>query len=369
VRETRLHGSEGGEIGQPVFPTPIPISTVSLIEGHGTGTALGDKVEISALRRLLDASSGDGICWLGSIKANIGHCKAAAGAVGLIKAVMALKRKILPPMVNCERPNPVFGKLLDRLRPNLQGQVWASGATPRRASVSSMGFGGANSHLTLEEANPYDTLSPEDLALLGSNQESELILLSAESRQDLQRQVDKLIPIAERIYRAELTDLAAALAHTQHTGTVRMALVVDSPWQLAASLQSLSQKLAMNGAVSGLDAPDKGIFAGATVGNPSFVALFPGQGSQRLNMGEHLLRRYPFIHDLYDQAEHAVADVLSDGLRATIFRDLLAADEATRAGWEAELRHTRIAQPAIVLSLAMLRLLEFFGLRPTLDWS
>jgi len=213
---------------------------------------------------------------------------------------MALKRKILPPTVNCERPNPVFGKPLNRLRPNIHGQAWMAGTTPRRASVSSMGFGGANSHVTLEEVTPNDTPLQEDLALLGSNQKSELILLSAESRQDLQRQVNKLIPNAERICRAELADLAAALAHTQHTGTVRVALVVDSPWQLAASLQSLSQKLAMNVAVSDLDAPDEGIFAGATVGNPSFVALFPGQGSQRLNMGEHLLRRYPFIHDLYD---------------------------------------------------------------------
>ncbi|MBI3798495.1 MAG: SDR family NAD(P)-dependent oxidoreductase, partial [Deltaproteobacteria bacterium] len=343
------------------------ISTVGLIEGHGTGTAVGDKVEISAIRCLLEASPGDEICWLGSIKANIGHCKAAAGAAGLIKAVMALKRKILPPTVNCERPTPVFGKPLGRLRPNLQGKPWSSGATPRRASVSSMGFGGANSHLTLEEANLQDTPSQEDLALLGSHQKSELILLAANSRQELQQRVNELIPIAERICRAELTDLAATLTQLLPSGTIRLALVIDSPWELAAMLRTVAQKFSDNKAMVAVNDPAAGIFAGATTGTPTLVMLFPGQGSQRLNMGEHLPHRYPFIRDLYAQADRAIADVLPHGLRPAIFRDLLTADEATRSGWEAELRHTLVAQPAIVLSsLAMLRLLNFFGLKPTL---
>lgn len=342
------------------------IATVGLIEGHGTGTALGDKVEISAIRSLLDASPGEDTCWLGSIKANIGHCKAAAGAAGLIKAVMALKRKIVPPTVNCDRPNSVFGKPMGRLRPSLQGQVWTAGSTPRRASVSSMGFGGANSHVTLEEANLMDAPLPEELTVLGSHQRSELILLSADSRQALQEKVERLLPIAERICRAELTDLAAALAQEPQTGTVRLAFVADSPWQLATALRSVSQKLSENISVTALNDREQGIFAGVAIENPSLVALFPGQGSQRLNMGEHLLRRYPFIRELYDQAETTLGDVIPSELSATIFRDLLAADEATRSIWEAELRQTRNAQPAIVLSsLAMLRLLEFFGLRST----
>lgn len=178
--------------------------------------------------------------------------------------------------------------------------------------------------------------------------------------------MERLLPIAERICRAELTDLAAALAQESQTGTVRLAFVADSPWQLATALRSVSLQLSDNISVAALDDREQGIFAGATVGNPTFVALFPGQGSQRLNMGEHLLQRYPFIRELYDQAETTLGDVRPDGLSATIFRDLLAADEATRSTWETELRHTRYAQPAIVLSsLAMLRLLEFFGLRPT----
>ena len=108
------------------------INTVGLIEGHGTGTSLGDKVELTALRRLLDESPG-GICRIGSIKANIGHCKAAAGIAGLIKAVMALERKIIPPTVNCESPNPAFGLPLGRLRPSTEGLAWSGppDATPR----------------------------------------------------------------------------------------------------------------------------------------------------------------------------------------------------------------------------------------------
>jgi enediyne polyketide synthase len=185
------------------------ISTVGLIEGHGTGTTLGDKVELTAILRLLQDAPGNGLCHIGSVKANIGHCKAAAGAAGVIKAVMALQRKVLPPTVNCARPNPIFAKSHARLQPSLGGQVWDAHDQPRRASVSSMGFGGANSHVTLEEANPRDVARPEDLALLGSQQSSEIILLSAPDVDQLRKKISALIPVATRICRAELTDLAA----------------------------------------------------------------------------------------------------------------------------------------------------------------
>jgi enediyne polyketide synthase len=153
-----------------------PMSSVGYIEGHGTGTPVGDKVELTAIQRILGSNGGHIQCRIGSIKANIGHCKAAAGAAGLIKAIQALKHKILPPTVNCERPIKLFSEAGGRLRPSLKGGVWEANGSPRRASVSSMGFGGANSHVTLEEASPDDAPSAENLKLLGSHQSSELIL-------------------------------------------------------------------------------------------------------------------------------------------------------------------------------------------------
>ena len=359
------------------------IGTVGLIEGHGTGTSLGDKVELTALRRLLDEAPGATVCQIGSIKANIGHCKAAAGVAGLIKAVLALERKIIPPTVNCARPNPVFGVPLGRLRPSLEGRAWESGPTPRRASVSAMGFGGSNAHVTLEEANPEAAPAPEDLALLGSQQSSELIVLAANSVPELRESIEHLLPIARRICRAELTDLSAALAQKAAAGPQRLAIVAESPWGLAESLRACDEKLAGGAELSALNDPENGVLAGAAVDAPKLVALFPGQGSQRLNMGRHWRRRFPFIREFYECSSGAgvppasvptsaslvgpagAATAPLPPLSAFIFRDVLSADDSTRQTWEAELRDTRLAQPAIVLSsLATLQVLQFFGLQP-----
>lgn len=342
-----------------------PISSVGLIEGHGTGTALGDKVEITALRRVLEASPGSEFCWLGSIKGNIGHCKAAAGAAGLIKAIMALKRKILPPSVNCELPNPAFGRPLSRLRPTARGTVWLQNDGPRRASVSAMGFGGANSHITLEEANPHDVPLKDDLALLVGNQRSEVILLSADSVTELKKKVEDLMPTAERICRAELTDLSAALARLPHHGDIRLAIVAESPWGLAESLRSIRDSIGNDIPIEDIDDSTSGIYAGKAKKNPTLVALFPGQASQRLNMGVHLLRRYPFVLDLYERADRATADIIPRGLRPHILLNPYACIEETMEWWESLLRDTRVAQPAIVLSsIATLKVLEFLGLKP-----
>jgi len=116
-----------------------------LIEGHGTGTTLGDKVEVSAIMQLLEQDNKDSVCRIGSIKSNIGHCKAAAGVAAFIKAVMALKNKIIPPTTNCEKPNASFGcekpnasfgAPLSKLVPAFTGTAWGKGGSPRRASVS-----------------------------------------------------------------------------------------------------------------------------------------------------------------------------------------------------------------------------------------
>ena len=114
--------------------------------------------------------------------------------------------------MNCVHPNALFGKPLKKLLPLIEGKIWESGNNPRRASVSAMGFGGSNSHVTLEEANPNDKLLKDDLAILGSNQNTELILLSAKDNDDLKKQLIGLIPVAQRICRAELTDLSAAIS-------------------------------------------------------------------------------------------------------------------------------------------------------------
>ena len=337
-----------------------PMSTVGYIEGHGTGTPLGDKVELTAIQRVLHSNGDDFHCAIGSVKANIGHCKAAAGAAGLIKAIQALKQKILPPTVNCERPINAFSQSGWKLRPSIKGRAWESNGAPRRASVSSMGFGGANSHVTLEEANADGKATPEEIAMIGSAQPSEIILFAAASVDELRQQIEKLIPIVERICHAELTDLAAALAGRKPTGNFRLAVVAETPWGLADALRTIAKRLSEGVALSSIDASADGIFAGKALSNPAFVALFPGQGSQRLNMGERFAERYPFVRETF-------ADV-DKNITGHIFRDTLGATPEQIQQWETQLKATQIAQPAIVAaSTATLSVLEFLGLHPALS--
>jgi acyl transferase domain-containing protein len=335
-----------------------PMTSVGLIEGHGTGTPLGDKVELTAIQRVLLSGADPFQCTIGSIKANIGHCKGAAGAAGLIKAIQALKHKILPPTVNCERPINVFAQSGWRLRPSLKGRAWESYGAPRRASVSSMGFGGSNAHVALEEANPEAVASAEHLKLLGSHQSSELILLSAPDTGELLRQVRQLLPIAERICLAELTDLSAALAKRPVAGPVRLAIVTGSPWELVETLRQIVAQLDRGVALEAVADSSAGIYAGTTIQNPTLVALFPGQGSQRLNMGARLCERYPFARELFERVDEEVT--------RGMFRDTLGAAPEQVQEWETKLKATQVAQPAIVAaSAATLQVLDFLGLRPT----
>ncbi len=332
------------------------IGSVGLIEGHGTGTALGDRVEIEALLTLLPARAR---VRLGSVKSNIGHCKAAAGAAGVIKAVMALQRGIIPPTAACARPHALFGARRP-LAPALHGEAWTGG--PRRAGVSAFGFGGANAHLTLEQADAAPV--PEDFALLGSAQETELLFLSAPDLSALAARVAELRSLAGRLARSELTDLAAALAASDAGAPQRLALLATSPWHLEQQLERVGQALAAGRSLAASHDPAAGIFAGdidPQAPPPGWAALFPGQGSQRAGMAGHLPRRYPFVADLLDEFDQAIADSLPEGVRRWIATDGQPAD--TRR--EQQLSATRRAQPAIVAaSLAQLEVLAYFGLRP-----
>ena len=386
-----------------------PMSSVGYIEGHGTGTPLGDKVELTAIQHVLQGSGDEIHCAIGSVKANIGHCKAAADAAGLIKAIQALKSKILPPTVNCERPVNSFSQSGWKLRPSVKGKAWESNGGPRRASVSSMGFGGANLHVTLEEANPDGIAAPEEIAAMGSAQSSEIILFAASTVDELRQQIEKLIPIADRICHAELTDLAAELAARKPAGIFRLAIVAETPWGFAASLRQISKRLLLwsdgvppshdggtpslhisapgapvsnrpsEGAVmASMDAPSDGIFVGQALDNPSFVALFPGQGSQRLNMGARFIERYPFVREhyldcgsplplLHRSATHEKSvRGLAHSISELVFRETLGASSEQIREWETQLKATEIAQPAIAASsAATLKVLELFGLRPS----
>src|SRR6185369_1379896 len=156
--------------------------SIGLVEAHGTGTKVGDAVEVSALRDIYGQADKPW-CALGSVKSQIGHTKAAAGAAGLIKAVLALHAKVLPPTIKVDRPNPALGLERSPFYLNTRARPWVRGPDhPRRASVSAFGFGGSNFHVALEEYTGPGARPPRVRAW-----PEELVLLSADSNEALAR--------------------------------------------------------------------------------------------------------------------------------------------------------------------------------------
>jgi enediyne polyketide synthase len=231
-------------------------STAAYVEGHGTGTAVGDATELQALSRARrEANPSAPPAALGSIKANIGHTKAAAGVAGLIKAAMALDSQILPPTTACDVPRAELTGDAPALRALRSGEAWPADL-PLRASASAMGFGGINTHVVLEGpvGERRGELSDRERTLLSSAQDAELFLFTSPD------QVADLAAIAARLSRAELTDAAAALAAIAGQGDRRAAVIASTPEELAEKLVKIE-------------------FARRPAFEPRIGFLFPGQGS------------------------------------------------------------------------------------------
>lgn len=257
--------------------------TVGYFEGHGTATAIGDATELGALTRLRVEAAAQQPAVIGSVKACIGHTKAAAGVAGLIQAALALRERTLPPLPGCERPDarvdPQHGAALRVLR---RAEPWPT-TCPLRAGVSSMGFGGINVHVALDlpDSPPRPRRSPAPATL----RDAELFLLGAATPAEWESTRSRLAALAPRLSRAELVDLAGALAEAQRRSArppwLRVALVAARPAELAAQLESLRDWAPTT---SGAEAPapridpQRGVFAAGGARPPRIGLLFPGQG-------------------------------------------------------------------------------------------
>ena len=310
--------------------------TVAYFEGHGTGTPVGDAAELQALtaaRR--EANPAAPPAAVGSVKANIGHTKAAAGVAGLIKAAMAVRAQILPPATGCDEPRAELRGDAAALRAPARGELFPADR-PVRAGVSAMGFGGINTHVTLEaaEGERRQSLNARELALLASAQDCELFLFGAWDGAELGRRLESLLTYADRISRSELADLAARLEREVGRARVRAAVVASSPAELAQRLRALKALLEA-GTATRVGAAD-GVFLGRAPGAPRVGFLFPGQGSPARADGGLWRRRFDCVRELYARA---------------------AAEE-----WGGDSTQTEVAQPAIVTaSLAALRVLARLG--------
>ncbi|MFE9594496.1 amino acid adenylation domain-containing protein [Streptomyces sp. NPDC006294] len=321
----------------------VDADTVTAIEAHGTGTPLGDPVEIAALTEAFRASTDrSGYCALGSVKANIGHLDSAAGISGLIKAVLQLKHRRLAPTVNFHVPNPRIDFATSPFFVNDRLRDWKSeGGTPLRIGVSSFGFGGTNAHVVLEEG-------PEPAHPAPPRRPVQLLTLSARTPDALDTSGAALTAALRSPDAADLADIAHTLHRGRRSFEYRRAVVGSDHDRTAERLGGQDAAYTANGRARG----------GAGI-----ALLLPGQGSQYPGMGRELYDGEPGFRERVDTC----ADLLRPHLDRDL-RDLLyPADTTPAALREAAdaLQRTAFAQPALfTVEYALAGLLADWGLRP-----
>ncbi|MEM7355592.1 MAG: SDR family oxidoreductase, partial [Acidobacteriota bacterium] len=302
---------------------------VSYVEAHGTATPLGDPIEVAALKNVFGSEPGRS-CALGSVKTNFGHLDTAAGVTGLIKTVLALEHRQIPPSLHFEQPNPEIDLEHSPFYVNTVHREWPAGPGPRRAGVSSFGLGGTNAHLVLEEAPGSRTSDPP-----GPRQ---LLVLSARTGEALEQATTRLAEHFRQHPELNLADAAYTLQVGRQACEHRRILVGRDPADAAAALLARD--------------PARVVTREAAAASPSLVFLFPGQGAQAVNMGRELYEVAPVFRHEVDRA----AEILRPHLGLDVRSLLYPLPEESEAA-EEQLRQTALTQPALfVVEHALARL-------------
>ncbi|MEO3867447.1 SDR family NAD(P)-dependent oxidoreductase [Nonomuraea sp. B12E4] len=279
------------------------IETVGLFEGHGTGTAVGDATELTALSEARTEAGADVQVTVGSIKAMIGHTKAAAGVAGLIKATMAVHEQVLPPTLGCRDPHEILTGDSAALRVTRRAAPWPAGV-PARAGVTAMGFGGINTHVVVEGGGGAPrrraALPTRARALASSLQDAELLLVDAASPGELAERLAELVAFVPRLSYAQLSDLARTLQRGLRDLSCRAAVVAASPEEAERRLRRLLE--ALEGGRTTLTTSDGRAFLGRVERTCRVGFLFPGQGSGRGTSGGALSRRFAEAEEIYRRA-------------------------------------------------------------------
>lgn len=313
--------------------------SISYVEAHGTATPVGDPIEVAALTQAFRLSTDKKeFCGLGSVKSNVGHLDTGSGVAALIKTALSLQHRFIPPTLHYRKCNPKLAlentpfHVVDRLT------EWKSDGLPRRAGLNSFGVGGTNAHAVLEEAPSTESSS--------KSRPCQLLLLSAKTETALEKTTANLVRHLKENSQQQLTDLAYTLQVGRRTFNHRSFLVSED----------------VNDAVKGFEIRDskRVISRVCSQKEKHVVFMFPGQGSQYVNMGLELYRNEPTFQERIDRCAEILKPLLGLDLRDVIYPKSENVQKAAD-----ELNQTVLAQPAIfAVEYALAKLWIEWGVFP-----
>jgi len=317
--------------------------SITYIETHGTGTTLGDPIEIAALTQAFRTSTQKkGFCAIGSVKTNVGHLDAAAGVAGLIKTTLALHHKLLPPSLNFENPSPNIDFANSPFYVNTTLSQWTTDGKPRRAGVSSFGIGGTNAHIILEEAPVIQTRNSD----YRPSRPRHLLSLSAKTSSALDEMTANLAAYLKQHSGIDIGDVAYTLAVGRRAFQHRRIVVCQELNQGAIALDLLD--------------PQKVFTSFQNLKARPVVFMFPGQGSQYVNMGRELYQTEPTFRQHIDICSKILKPHLGFDLQSVLYPQPELAEPAA-----AQLQQTAIAQPALfAIAYSLAQLWMSWGVHP-----
>lgn len=332
--------------------------TIGYIETHGTGTNIGDPIEIEALKSVFGNGKKKS-CRIGSVKTNLGHTITAAGIAGFIKAVLALKHRLIPPSLHFKIPNPKIGFENSPFEVNTELCPWKSNGHPLRGGVSSFGIGGTNMHMVLEEAPVTD-----DIKQMTDGRKYQIILLSAKTEAALEKMSENLVNHIKESPDINFSDMAYTLQVGREAFDYRKTITCSHVKQAVDALLSKDSRKVKTSASRGEERP--------------VIFMFPGLGAQYVNMGYDLYKHEPVFCQEMDRCFEILKPLMGYDIKEIIYPDdsVSKVREVARVSGEStpvptaspvaeRINQFEIAQAVVfIFEYALAKLLIAWGIKP-----
>lgn len=323
---------------QALEVSQVDAATIDYVETHGTGTVIGDPIEVTSLKKGYAKGSPrpPASCGIGSVKTNIGHLGEAAAIAGLIKVCLAFRHELIPASLHFTAPNPGLELEGSPFYVVAKNKPWRRGEKPRRAAVTALGAGGTNAHMILEEA-------PAPSPRADEGQEPQMLLLSAKTQTALTTQLERLATFVEST-NEKLSDVAFTLKEGRKLFPYRKAVYAQSLEHAALALRAQA---------------DQPVLRPAPESPPRLVFMFPGGGAQYANMGRDLYENEPVYRACIDEcAKHALSLIQLD------IRTLMYCGPEREEEVGARLQSPQLSLPALfATSYALAKLLASWGIK------